>query len=478
MKKIAYSPRFLIALLFALFVSSFSAAQTGMEKQQAVDELFAEWNAKDSPGCALSIIQDGEVIYSWGYGMADLEHDVPITPQTVFYIGSVSKQFVAMCMLLLDEQGLIDLDEDVRTYLPELPDYGYKITSRNLIHHTSGIRDNLTLWELAGNSILDEIPEAEIFDMICRQEELNFEPGSQYLYSNSCYFLMSIIVKRASGKSLREYADEHIFKPLGMKNTQFGDDNRRIIKNRAFGYQQTADGEIENMILRFDLVGSGGLYSCVEDLYLWDQNFYQNQLGTRGDALIKDMLTNGRYKDGSEVNYAFAVVNGNYKGLATIQHSGALAGYRSFYVQFPERQFSVVILSNLANFLPGDLAFQVADVYLKKEFNEEEGKRAAVAPEAPKTVKVAREKPTTDILKTYAGTYYSKELDARYTLELEKGELTLKVKNQSPLALKSISKTIFVAGSLTLNFQISEKDAIAGFRLEAGRVRNLKFLRE
>jgi len=455
------TPLFLsIFFLIALCLPFYLTAQSKTEKQQAVDKLFAQWDAPDSPGCALSVIQNDEVTYTRGYGMADLEHDIPITPQSVFYIGSVSKQFVAMCMLLMDEQGLIDLDEDVRTYLPELPDYGYKITSRNLIHHTSGIRDNLTLWELAGNSILNEIPEEEIFDMICRQEELNFEPGTQYLYSNSCYFLMSIIVKRNSGLSLREYADKHIFKPLGMKHTQFGDDNRRIIKNRAFGYQQTSSGKIENMILRFDLVGSGGLYSSVEDLYLWDQNFYGNKLGTRGPALIKDMLTNGRYNDGSEVDYAFAVKNGKHNGLPTISHSGALAGYRAFYVQFPEQQFSVIILSNLANFLPSKLASQVADIYLKNEFP----KKAISS--------------NVDDLQPFTGIYYSKELDTRYVLELKDGALFLKMKNSPPLQLKQDSKNVFTGNLGTLKFNTSEGQQIIGFRLDAGRVKNLRFVKE
>ncbi|MBX2870496.1 MAG: beta-lactamase family protein [Saprospiraceae bacterium] len=331
---------------------------------KAVDELFSEWSNTNSPGCAVAVIKDGQIIHKSGYGMADLEHDVPIRPSSVFYIGSVSKQFVAACMLLLDEQGKIDLDADVRTYIPEFPDYGYKITIRNLIHHTSGVRDNLTLWELAGRSHLEEIPEEEIFDMICRQKELNFEPGTRYMYSNSCYFLMSIIVERVSGLSLREYAEKHIFQPLGMDHSIFGDNNRRIIRNRAFAYGKNADGSFNSMLMRFDLVGSGGLYSTVEDLFLWDQNLYNNTIGKRGQAFIDDMLTNGKYKDGSAVDYAFALVNGTYKGLRTISHSGALGGYRAFFIQFPEQQFSIIILSNLEVFQPQQLAEKVADIYL------------------------------------------------------------------------------------------------------------------
>ena len=351
---------FPIILLFLL--PTFITAQDNASLR--VDELFSEWSNTHSPGCALAVIKDGQIIHKRGYGMADLEHDVPIRPSSVFYIGSVSKQFVAACMLLLDEQGKIDLDADVRTYIPEFPDYGYKITIRHLIHHTSGVRDNLTLWELVGRSHLEEIPEEEIFEMICRQKELNFEPGTRYMYSNSCYFLMSIIVERVSGLSLREYADKHIFQPLGMQHSIFGDNNRRIIRNRAFAYGKNPDGSFNSMLMRFDLVGSGGLYSTVEDLFLWDQNLYNNKLGTRGQAFVDDMLTNGKYKDGSTVDYAFALVNGKYRGLRTISHSGALGGYRAYFIQFPEQQFSVIILSNFEDFQPQALAQQVADIYL------------------------------------------------------------------------------------------------------------------
>ncbi|MFQ5628604.1 MAG: serine hydrolase domain-containing protein, partial [bacterium] len=251
-----------------------------------VDQIFADWDKPDSPGCALAVIQDGKTVYSRGYGMADLEHDIPISPQTVFYIGSTSKQFVTFSIALLAEQGKLGLDDNIRKYLPEFPDYGQPITIRHLIHHTSGIRDYLTLWSLAGRNYLDYMPEDVVLDMICRQKELNFSPGEQHLYSNSCYFLLAVIVERASGQSLREYADKHIFKPLAMKNTHFHDNNKHIIKKRAYGYAPGKIGGFDQLIMRFDLVGSGGLYTCVEDLYLWDQNFYHNKLGKGGQEII------------------------------------------------------------------------------------------------------------------------------------------------------------------------------------------------
>lgn len=549
--------------LFLLFLFQNSQAQLD-QASKAVDELFNEWSHTNSPGCAIAVIKDGEIIHKKGYGMADLEHDVPIRPSSVFYIGSVSKQFVAACMLLLDEQEKIDLDEDVRTYIPEFPDYGHKISIRNLIHHTSGVRDNLTLWELAGRSHLEEIPEEEIFDMICRQKELNFEPGTKYMYSNSCYFLMSIIVKRVSGLSLREYADKYIFQPLGMRHSIFGDDNRRIIRNRAFAYGKNSDGSFNSMLMRFDLVGSGGLYSTVEDLFLWDQNLYNNKIGARGQAFIQDMLTNGTFKDGSTVNYAFALVNGTYKGLQTISHSGALGGYRAVFIQFPEQQFSVIILSNLEIFQPQGLAQKMADIYLADQLqvSEKKTKKKKVQPpiiqlsekdlaavegqywssdigfpltinlkndtlryydaewgertlmptgmrqfllsgmdnevsvqfypankDRPRQLAIAfngkemaradhfdAKTPTNKELMKLVGSYYSPELDTRYQIKLDKDQLWLKLKNQGWSPMKRIKEDLYTQAKIgQFNFVFGKAGKIEGFRLDAGRVRNLKF---
>lgn len=429
-------PYLVLSIALFLFAVSSGLSQT-KNQSKAVDQIFAKWSNTNSPGCAVAIIQDGEIIHQKGYGMADLEHDIPIRPSSVFYIGSVSKQFVAACMLLLDEQGKIKLDEDIRTYIPEFPDYGYKISIRNLIHHTSGIRDNLTLWELIGRSHLEEIPEEEIFELICRQQQLNFEPGTRYMYSNSCYFLMSIIVERVSGKSLREYADEHIFQPLGMKHSIFQDNNRRILKNRAFAYGENPDGSFNSMLMRFDLVGSGGLYSTVQDLYLWDQNFYNNQIGDRGQAFIADMQTNGRFNDGTSVDYAFALVNGKYKGLSTVSHSGALGGYRAFYLRFPEQKFSVIILGNLASFVPGLLAEEVADIYLKGLLQTEQA-TVSVQPKLP-TVSLSRKQ-----LTSMTGSFWNEE-DA-YSRRIYLSEDTLRYEREegNESNLRPIGKGHFI----------------------------------
>ena len=337
------------------------------EKTSEVDQLFAQWAKPNSPGCALAIIQDGRVIYKKGYGMASLEHSIPITPGSVFYIGSCSKQFVAMCIALLSTEGKLSLDDDIRRYIPEMPDYGIPVTIRHLIHHTSGLRDYLALLGIAGIDF-GIYHEDDVLELVARQKELNFKPGEEYLYSNSGYFLLAVIVERASSKSLREYAEENIFRPLGMRNSRFHDDYTELIHNRALGYFPRGKDTYRNFISTFDCVGSGGLFTSVEDLFLWDQNFYHHKVG--GKDVIELMHTKGKLNSGQELDYAFALRISSYKGLNTVDHSGALGGYQSYMVRFPQQNFSVICLSNLSSINPAGLSRQVAEVYLADDFEK------------------------------------------------------------------------------------------------------------
>ena len=317
-------------LLFALSATPLVPAVAAQAvTADEVDAIFAEWDQPDSPGCALAVIHEGEIVYKNGYGMANLEHGVTITPTTVFYSGSVSKQFVALSIALLAEQGKLAFDDDIRAYLPEIPEYDRTITIRHLIHHTSGLRDYLQLGFLAGRSYLDSMSEEEVLALIARQDELNFSPGDQYLYSNSGYFLLAEIVKRVSGQTLREFAQDHILGPLGMADSHFHDDNTMVVPRRADGYFKRDDGDWGVMTMRFALVGSGGLYTTVEDLLRWDQNFYHNTLGAVLQALIDTTLTRGILTSGDAVSYAFALGVGAYRGLKTVGHSGSLGGYRA-----------------------------------------------------------------------------------------------------------------------------------------------------
>ena len=279
-----------------------------------VDELFTDWNKSDSPGCAIAIIKDGEVIYSRGYGIANLEHDIPISTTSVFDIASTSKQFVAMSVALLARQSKLFLDDKIQAYLPEIQHYQQPITIRHLIHHTSGLRDYIILMDLSGFCWDNHCPNDEIISLIARQQELNFQPGTEYLYSNTGYLLLGEIVKRVSGKSLRAFTDEHIFVPLKMNHTHFRDDFREIIRDRATGYTPKDNGGFKIDMSLLDVVGDGGLHTTVDDLCLWDANFYQNIIGGYGKDLIDEMLVPGKLNNGEVLNYAFGLEIRSYRG--------------------------------------------------------------------------------------------------------------------------------------------------------------------
>ncbi len=362
---------------------------------KAIDAIFSKYDHTAVPGCAVGVFRNGQTIFGRGYGMADLNQGVPITTSTVFYIASTSKQFAAMSTALLAEQGKISLDDPVRKWVPELPAFADKVTIRNLVHHTSGFRDYLGLWGASGRSFADEIPEEVALDLITRQKALDFEPGTRYSYSNSGYFLLSVIVHRASGKTLRQFAEANIFDPLGMTATQWHDNNAEIVGRRAEGYQPLPGGRFEIVRTSFALVGDGGLLTTIEDLARWDENFYSNRLGTRGAALIEQVTTPGRLSSGEAQSYAFGLMAGQYRGLPVIEHGGSFIGFRAQLMRFPAQHFSVAVLCNDYTAQPERMAQQVADLYLADRL-------APVA--APKT-KAAGVTIATERLDRWVGNY-------------------------------------------------------------------------
>src|SRR5262245_41692285 len=273
------SGKLVYLVIAAFFIAISASAQEGGKDENSlkarVDAVFAQFDKPDSPGCALGVIKDGKLVYSRGYGMANLEHGIPNSPKLVYDIGSTSKQFTAASILLLAKQGKLSLDDEARKYIPELPAYQWPITIRHLIHHTSGLRDYLTLFSLAGVNFDDTTTEKDALEIILRQKGLNFAPGDEWLYSNSGYFLLSIIIKRASGKSFAEFAKENIFDPLGMTHTLILDNHKRIVPMRAVGYSPNPRGGFQTEMSNFEQTGDGAVQTSIEDLLLWDQNFYE-----------------------------------------------------------------------------------------------------------------------------------------------------------------------------------------------------------
>jgi CubicO group peptidase (beta-lactamase class C family)/D-alanyl-D-alanine dipeptidase len=418
-----------------------------------VDHLFARWDRTVSPGSAVAVMKDGRIVYARGYGMADLDHDVIITPATVFHVASVSKQFTAAAVLLLEQDGKLSLDEDIRTYVPELPDFGARITLRHLLHHTSGLRDQWDLLGLAGwRYSLDLITDADVLAVMARQKDLNFRPGERYLYCNSGFTLLAQVVKRVGGKSLREFTTERIFAPLGMASTHFRDDHAEIVKGMAYGYVP-AGPTFRLSVTNFDTVGATSLLTTVEDLARWDENFYDPTVG--GRALISKMLERGTLNDGTVLDYAAGLVIGTYKGLNTVDHGGSDAGYRSDLLRFPDQHFSVAVLSNTPND-PGALARQIADIYLAKELKPEPPR-----PE-PQGLKLPAER-----LARLAGIYHARVDDGLCWILLQNGVLRMRTLPGDPgTELRALAEDRFkpAGRALELRFEPAPK---GGMRLTA-----------
>lgn len=545
-------------LLLATLGCAAGATAQGSELTDQVDQIFSEWDSTSSPGCALSVIKDGEVAYSRGYGMANLEHGLAITPQTVFRIGSTSKQFTAAATALLAEQGEISLDDDIRKYLPEIPAYSAPITIRQLIHHTSGLRDYLSLMSFSGFGAFDYYTDTEVIAKLAAQRQPNFAPGEDHLYSNSGYFLLSVIIERVSGQSLREFAQTHIFSALGMRHSHFHDDHRHIVAQRAAGYSRTNEAGFEISQTTLGMVGDGGVFTSLEDLFHWDQNFYQNRLGQGGPALLEQLHTPGELNNGEVLTYAYGLSVSDYRGLRKVSHGGAFVGYRAEMIRFPEEALSVICLCNLAQTNPSALAQSVADVYLGDRlaastatgsestqsealkitpalvgsyFSPERGRllklekrdqqwvlirspgvenplvaiadgrfevtgfpieaevylrRPATGSETELVLQLSGRAPrpfgrvdeislSAQELSTYAGRYYSAELDVEFLLSESAPGLLLQMGDEE-LTLQPAKADVFT-GSVTLEFGSAEDGSVDHFSLGAGRISGIDFQR-
>jgi CubicO group peptidase (beta-lactamase class C family) len=479
-----------IFLTFVLAASSAGAprafAASDPQETKKVDEVFADLAKPGSPGCALAVARDGKIVFEHGYGLANIEEDVAITPHTVFDIGSTSKQFTAASILLLEQQGKLSVDDDVRKYIPELPDYGHKITLLHLLNHTSGIRDYLALFELAGVHIDSVTTDEDALGVIVRQKNLNFEPGSEWLYSNSGFFLLSLVVKRVSGQSLADFAATNIFKPLGMTHTLYRDRHVSIVTGRALAYDPPKHGDGFTIdVSYFEQTGDGAVHTSVEDLLKWDENFYSGKVG--GKNLPAALQEPGKLTNGKPLRYARGLFLEPYRGLQAVHHGGSWGGYRAQLLRFPEQHFSVACLCNLAGADPESRAFRVADIFLASKMKSPKPVEKAPRGSERKqeTVPVSP-----DQLADFAGDYASEELFATYVLALHDGKLIVsKIQNglgggflqsSEHWQLRPVGKDQFVVDEERIRFTFSRaaNQRIVGFVLAAGRSSGITFARK
>jgi CubicO group peptidase (beta-lactamase class C family) len=428
----------IFALVLLLALGAPALAQTNPALESRVDAIFNKYGPA-TPGCALGIVREGKLEYQKGFGMASLELGVPMTPRTVFDIGSTSKQFTATSIVLLAQQGKLTLDDDIRKFIPELPDYGHTITLRHMLHHTSGLRDYIGLLSVAGAQQEAVTTDADALAVLVKQRGLNYNPGEDYLYSNSNFFLLSLVVRRASGKALKEFAQENIFKPLGMTHTEILDDHTKVIPGKAASYAPRRGGAgYFSVTSNWEQTGDGAVQTTIEDLAKWDDNFYRPNVG--GEGLLRELQTVGMLNDGAKIMYALGLRVDTFRGLRRVSHGGSWAGFRTELMRFPDQHFTAIVQCNVADSNPSDLAQQVAEVYLEKQL------AAKPAPVMEKATIAADQ---------VAGTYFSSQSLTIRRLVSREGKLLIGNQELTPAGgslytTESGSKWRFEGSKLTI----------------------------
>lgn len=429
-------------------------AQTQNNTAQRIDSLFSKYNSQ-TPGVAVSVIKDDSVIFEKGYGMANLEYDVPISPQTIFHVASISKQFTTFAIYLLEKQGKISFDDDVRKYIPEVPQFGKKITIKHLCAHTSGLKDQWALLTLAGWRMDDVITTDQILKILSRQKELNFEPGSQFKYSNMGFTLLAEIIKRVSGQSFSQFTKEHIFEPLEMNSTQFYEDNNKIVKNRAYSYGMEND-VYEKRNINYSTAGPTSLLTTVADLYKWVMNIENPVVGD--STLIHNynqisLLDNGEpavlaIVDNEAIYHAKGQFTRNYRGLNVFNHTGSDGGFKTYLGRFPDEKVSIIIFSNDENFLSYKTGMDIAELYLGEKLNEKE-----IDSELKKDQEMAPDNFNHPELEDFEGEFLNEELSSLFSLSLKSGGLIMSHKRLDDIELTPLEKDKF-SGIITFSVNV------------------------
>jgi CubicO group peptidase (beta-lactamase class C family) len=430
--------------------------------------------------------------------MADLEHDIRNTPATIFEAGSVSKQFTSAAIVLLAQQGKLSLSDDVRKYIPELPDYGTPITIRHMMTHTSGLRDWGSVAGISGWPRGDRVhTHAHVVDILSRQRALNFNPGVQYSYSNSGYNLLAVIVDRVSGMSFAEFSTRYIFEPLGMNSTQWRDDYTRIVKGRSVAYAaRGSNGFAQDMPFE-NVHGNGGLLTTVGDLLIWTQNLETGRLG--GPGFLEIMHRRGVLNSGDTITYASGLMITRYSGIPEVSHTGSTAGYRAFLARYPEQKVAVAVLCNIGSVNPGGVGHQVADIFLADALPAAaEGAQTAArgrvgAAGAGRAGRAGRGggrggvaggagaapyTPSAAELNALAGEYYSPDAEVTFNVVVEEGRLFIRRRPNARLALNPVAADQFSgAGFQAVRFIRDSSGRVTQLSVRQDRVFDLRFER-
>lgn len=419
-----------------------------LAQQIAIDKIFEQWNSS-GPGGAVGVIKDNKLIFAKGYGLANLEHEIPNNSKSIFRIASTSKQFTAASVILLAEQGKLSLEDKLTKFFPEFPPYGDNITIAHLLNHTSGIRDYLTLSYLAGFGESEVYTDSQVMHWLTSQKATEISPGDQYLYSNSGYWLLGQIVKKVSGKSLAEYAKQEIFTPLNMQHTHFHNNHKRIVKNRASGYRLISDNHYEISMTNLDMVGDGGVFTNIEDLKKWDDAFYNRKV--LSESFWQLMLTKGKLNDGTLSDYASGLRIGEHRNLKTIRHGGSFAGYRAEFIRFPEKKLSIIVLANRADAGATGRAYEVANLFINNEQKSAELAQSS-KPEKKQEEVVDFVIPASK-LEQYTGNYWDEKYSQLQRVFIKDKALVIRVQGNEYL-LKAIAADSFVIANIPVNITL------------------------
>jgi len=447
--------RLLIVLNFLFIFLNDACSQSLADSTiKKIDSLFVKWNNETSPGCTIGIVQNDSLIYAKGYGMANLEYGIPNTPATIFHMASVSKQFTAYSIVLLARQGKLNLDDDIHKYLKWFPDLKEKITIRNLLNHTSGIRDQWQLLAISGTRLDDVIKQDHIVKILSKQQALNFKPGDQYSYSNSGFTMLAEIVKSVTGQSLRQFTDSAIFKPLGMNNTHFHDDYTEIVKNRSYSYDRTDSAHFANSILSYSNAGATSLFTNIDDMSKWIMNFYDHKVGDQKD--IVQLTEKGKLNSGKELTYALGIVVDTYKGWRQFSHGGSDAGYRTYITVFPDLKRGFIVFSNDGDFDPGGKTYAIADFFIKDSTQKNDAVKKEQKDSSAAILKDSIS------MKKFLGSYISDD-GLQVNFDIKQGKLYNHVYDQTFLLIKGQKDTfsIFNMPDIKIIFSVGAKDTNA-----------------
>lgn len=440
----------IIALcVFSISVNAQSIPDTLARK---IDAIFSLWNNPASPGCVVGVVRNDSLIYTKGYGMANLEYAIPNSPETIFHMASISKQFTGYAIVQLAKAGKLSLDDDIHKYLTWFPDLKEKITIRHLLNHTSGIRDQWQLLAISGTRLDDVITQDQIIKLLSRQQALNSKPGEKFNYCNSGFTMLAEIVKSVTGKTLRQYTDSAIFKPLGMSSTHFHDDYTEIEKNRAYSYQWKGPSQFSNSILSYSNSGATSLFTNMNDLSKWVMNFYNYTIGDPGD--IQQLTQKGKLNSGFELNYALGIISNQYKGWRQYTHGGADAGYRTNIAVFPDLKTGFIVFGNVGNFITNKM-YDVADLFIRDTASKNMQSTLKAYDSSLAVVK------DSSAIKKILGNYISVE-GILASIELKDGKLMMRSNSSYKLLFKETmdSYTIPSQPGTKCSFSITGKDTL------------------